>query len=240
VVRGIELNVDLGELVGEPEQLYALATVANIACGGHAGDEASMRRALALAKRETTRVAAHPSYPDREGFGRRPRFAGEEETARAVEEQCASLATLAARDGIAIEILKLHGALYHDASTDISLARATLDAAMRALPALSVVVGPRGGALEAVATERRLRFDAEAFGDRRYVGVDKLAPRTDPDALLTDEASCVEQSLRLARSGLYATVCLHGDTPSADRLVGAVRVALEREGLLRRARGSAA
>ena len=236
----MELNVDLGELSDEPEQLYALATVANIACGGHAGDEPSMRRALTLAKREMARVAAHPSYSDREGFGRRSRFAGEEETARAVEEQCTSLATLATRDGIAIEILKLHGALYHDASTDVSLARATLDAAMRALPALSVVVGPRGGALEAVATERRLRFDAEAFGDRRYLGVDKLAPRADPDAVLIDEASCVEQSLRLARSGRYATICLHGDTPFADRLVLAVRLALEREGLLRRAPGSAA
>ena len=231
---GVELNVDLGELPDEPARLFTLATVVNIACGGHAGDDASMRHALSLAKREGAQVAAHPSYPDREGFGRRTRFLSEpEKTARAIEEQCRALANLADRDAIAIKILKLHGALYHDASADAALARATIDAARGALSELSTIVGPPGGALEETARERGLRFDPEAFADRRYLADGKLAPRSDPGALLTDETACVEQALRLSRTGRFATLCLHADTPGAVRLVGAVRVALEREGLLR-------
>lgn len=232
----LELNIDLGELADEPDALYALATVVNVACGGHAGDDASMQRAVALAKASGARVAAHPSYSDREGFGRRARFASADETARSVADQCRALERAAREASVAVEMLKLHGALYHDTSSDPLLAEAVLGAAVEGLPALRIVVGPPGGALEALASARGLAYQAEGFADRRYTDRGELAPRSEPGALLALPALCVEQALRLARSGRFATLCLHSDTPGAVENARAVRTALVDAGFVAGAR----
>src|SRR3954469_2735987 len=131
----VELNIDLGELPGEPAELFALATTVNVACGGHAGDKASMARALSFAMARGARVAAHPSYPDREGFGRTSMAIAPADLARAIEEQCAALATIARRLGYAVARVKPHGALYHDAARDPAIAAALLDGAARGLGA---------------------------------------------------------------------------------------------------------
>lgn len=228
----VSLNIDLGELPDEPDELYGLATVVNVACGGHAGDQASMRHAVDLSRRHGVRVAAHPSYADREGFGRRPLHQPARAAADAVGAQCAALAATAHEAQLSIEILKLHGALYHDAARDRALAELVLDAARDALPALGVIVGPPGSALDASARARGLAFDAEAFADRRYLPSGALAPRSDADALVLDVVRCVEQALSLARSGRYGTVCLHADTPGALDRARAVRSALSEARLL--------
>lgn len=230
----VELNVDLGELPDEPEALYALATVANVACGGHAGDEATMRRATLRAAASGTRLAAHPSYPDREGFGRRTIAMRPAELYESVVEQCVALARVAAERGLEVRLVKPHGALYHDAAKDPVVAAALLDGALSALPDGPAIVGPPAGALADGARARGLAYVREGFADRRYDDAGGLVPRSRPDALLAEPAAAAEQALRLARAGACETICVHGDSPGAVAIARAVRDALDGAGLLAR------
>ncbi len=230
----LTLNIDLGELPDEPEELYALATIVNIACGGHAGDRASMTRAVELAKRSGADLSAHPAYYDREGFGRRRTFSPPAETRDVVYLQCSVLTDVARAAGLEVRAAKAHGGLYHDACEDLAYAEAFLDGAQRGLPDLEWILGLGGSALERCVTQRGLRFCAEGFADRRYTADMRLMPRTSPDAVLTDPQACLSQALLLARMQLFATLCLHGDTPQALKNARAVRNALVAEGLLTR------
>ncbi len=126
----VTLNVDIGELADEPEELYRIATVVNVACGGHAGDAASMARAVTLAREAGAEIAAHPSYPDREGFGRTTMAIAPEALRASIESQCAALQAIA---GGSVRAVKLHGALYHDAARDPVIAEAVLRGAMTGL-----------------------------------------------------------------------------------------------------------
>lgn len=223
----IDLNIDVGELDAEPEELYALATTVNLACGGHAGDDASMARAVRAAMRSNARIAAHPSYPDREGFGRRARFCEADVLRVAVREQCEALQRVATELGAgSIRAMKPHGALYHDVMNDAALAAALLDATRAALPDLSVVIGPASSALAAAAEARGLSFEREGFADRTYEH-GRIVPRSRPDALILEPARCAEQATALARSGDVDTLCVHGDSPGAASIAAAVREALK-------------
>src|SRR5262245_10788007 len=165
----VDLNIDLGELPDEPRELYGLATVVNIACGGHAGDQASMARALSFAMARGARAAAHPSYPDRAGFGRVSVAMPADELTLSIEQQCAALQALARRLGYPVAIVKPHGALYHDAASDPAIAGALLDGALRGLGTTDLlVVGPPRGALLAESQRRALRYAREGFADRAY------------------------------------------------------------------------
>lgn len=228
----VSLNIDLGELDDEPDELVALATIVNVACGGHAGDAPSMRRVLCLARASGATIAAHPSYADREGFGRRARFQPAGEAALAVERQCGELVAAARAQGSRVLALKLHGSLYHDAALDPELAELVVGAARAALPELEAVIGPAGSSLERVVCERGLRFEREAFADRGYDDRGRLLPRGTPGALLERIDEVIAQATRLARSGDYDTICLHGDAPGALERARALRSHLEREGLL--------
>lgn len=232
VVHTVDLNVDLGELPDEPPALYELATVVNVACGGHAGDGATMRAAVRAARAAGARVAAHPSYADREGFGRRAAFAPATAAADAVLAQCRDLAVIAAEEGVAIALAKPHGALYHDAARDPELAAATVDAVIAALGGVTLV-GPPTGALVAAARTRGLAYAREGFADRGYDTSGELLPRGAPGALLDDPATAARQALALARRGDLETLCVHGDTPGAVAIARAVRAALEEAGWLR-------
>lgn len=224
----VALNVDLGELEDEPEGLYTAATTVNIACGGHAGDDASMAKALALAKRAGCLVAAHPSYPDREGFGRRARFGDRDALPASIHEQVNRLVYLASGVGVEVVGLKLHGALYHDASIDPALATAVIGAARAAAPHLDEVTGPRDSDIARAASSAGLRFLREAFADRRYLADGRLAPRSEPDALLRDPRACAAQARAFVGRGDVESVCVHGDTEGALAIATAVRAALAR------------
>lgn len=215
------LNVDAGELPGEPEELYALAHVVNVACGGHAGDDASMRRVVAFCKQSGTAVGAHPSYPDREGFGRRAMAMPADALGASVEAQCAALRSVAAD----VLYVKLHGALYHAANADPVVARAALGAASHALGAVTVL-GPPAGATAAIARELGLAYAREGFADRAVRADGSLVPRGEPGATIDDPVAAAARARELARSGEVDTICVHGDGANALAVARAVRAAL--------------
>ncbi|MCY0997756.1 LamB/YcsF family protein [Myxococcus sp. MISCRS1] len=221
------LNIDLGELPDEDERLYALAHVANIACGAHAGDDASMRRALALCARHGTRAGAHPSYEDREGFGRRALDVPPEALRRQVAHQCARLARLAREERLPVSHAKPHGALYHAANASPALARAVVEGIVEALGTGVTLIGPPTGALADAATDAGLCLAREGFADRGTLPDGSLIPRGQPGAVLTDLARVRENTVRLVTGGGVDTVCVHGDTPGAVELAREVRTTLE-------------
>ncbi len=229
-LAGMLLNIDLGELSGEPDELYALADIANIACGGHAGDDTSMDRAIELCRRFGTRLGAHPSYPDRPGFGR-SRLAMPAALLRdIVATQCASLAARARAVGERITCLKAHGALYHAAREDPAIAEALVDGACASLGATLTVLGPPGGALAALASKNGLSYAREGFADRATRADGTLVPRGEPGAVIEDPRLAAERARALAESRGCETVCVHGDTPGAVAIARAVRDALGKRG----------
>ncbi len=221
------LNIDLGELPGEDEQLYALAHVANIACGGHAGDERSIREALERCKRHGTRAGAHPSYEDREGFGRRALDVTPEVLRAQAATQCALLATQAAAVGVPIEFIKPHGALYHAANREPALARAVVAAAKEVLGPRVTVIGPGAGALREAALAEGLSYAREGFADRATLPDGTLVPRGQPGAVITDPRVARENALRLSQGGTVETLCVHGDTQGAVAIAREVRAILD-------------
>ena len=219
------LNVDAGEHDDEPEELYALADALNVACGGHAGDALSMTRVIEAALDAGTRVGAHPSYDDREGFGRRALHLPIERVARGVEVQCAALAAIALGLGASVEHAKLHGALYHEADRDDRLATACVEAIVRALGPV-MILGPRGGALERAARVADLAYAIEGFADRARRSDGTLVPRSEPGALIEDPDEARRTARRLAPS--VDTLCVHADTRGALGIARAVRDELDR------------
>jgi 5-oxoprolinase (ATP-hydrolysing) subunit A len=228
----VSLNIDLGELDDEPEELSSVATMINVACGGHAGDEATMERTVRRALASGARIAAHPSYPDRNGFGRTSLAIEPPALAASIAAQIMALAEVARRAGARIEAVKPHGALYHDVARDPILAEAMLTAMTEALAAPFALVGPPEGALARLAMERSFVYLREGFADRAYGADGRLVPRTSPGALLTEAAAASAQAVRLAATGHYETLCVHGDTPGAVEIARAVRRELEAAGLL--------
>lgn len=221
------LNIDLGELPGEDEELYRHAHLASIACGGHAGDASSMRRALKLCLRHGTRVGAHPSYPDREGFGRR-RVPMEAAALRAsVAEQCGRLAEVARASGAAALFVKAHGALYHAAREDGAVAAALVCGAVDALGPRVTFLGPASGELAAAVARAGLVLLREGFADRCTREDGSLVPRGEPGALILDPSAAAARASALAASGEVDTVCVHGDTPGAVAIARAVRGSLD-------------
>jgi 5-oxoprolinase (ATP-hydrolysing) subunit A len=222
------LNIDLGELPDEAEALYMVAHLASIACGGHAGDETTMRTALALCLRHGTQAGAHPSYPDREGFGRRRVTMGAAELQASVREQCTRLATVGREAGVMVRFVKAHGALYHAAREDRAVAAALLDGAVGALGRDVTFVGPGAGELRDAAERAGLAFLREGFADRATREDGTLVPRGEAGALILDPSTAAARARRLAASGEVDTVCVHGDSPGAVAIARAVRAALAR------------
>ena len=218
------LNIDAGEHDDEPEALYALADVLNIACGGHAGDADSMKRVLRACVLHGTQVGAHPSYPDPTYFGRRTMEIAEAELALSIEAQCSALLNAAREVGTSIVHLKLHGALYHDANRSELLARACLESALRVLGRVAIV-GPASGAWRTEANAHGLTYLVEGFADRGVREDGTLIPRDQPGALITDPDACAARARALVETGVV-TLCVHGDTQNALAIAKAVADAL--------------
>jgi UPF0271 protein len=234
----IELNADIGEGCDDASLMPYLARV-SIACGGHAGNAASMTAALHLAAEYGVAVGAHPSYPDRARFGRRALAASADEIASWVTEQTEALAEQAARLGLRLAHVKPHGALYNVAASDWDVAQAVAGAVAAWDPALTLV-GLSGSRLIAAGQAAGLAVLNEAFADRQYRANGRLVSRETQGALLTEPIMAAHQARALAQGEAVATLnggslriladtlCLHSDTPNALNIALAVHAALNR------------
>jgi UPF0271 protein len=245
--RSIDLNADMGESfgawhMGDDAALMPFLSSANVACGFHAGDPATIAATVALAVRHGVAVGAHPGLPDLQGFGRRAMDVTEEQVYQMTLYQAGAVRAFAEAAGGRLHHLKAHGALYNMAARDAALSRG-LVRAVRALGGELQMYVLAGSPMEAVARDAGLTVRCEVFADRRYMPDGTLAPRSRADALITDEAEAVAQVLRMVGEGSLAavdgttvpvradTVCIHGDKPTAVPFVRALRRALERAGV---------
>jgi UPF0271 protein len=223
----IDLNCDMGELEDAAHEaaLMAHITSANIACGGHAGDEATMERTVLLALERKVRIGAHPGYPDRANFGRLEIPMAPADIAHTVRLQIERLDAVVRRLGGAIVHVKPHGALYNVAVRSAEVARAIGDGVAQwnaAIPVFGLAASP----MLDVWRSMGLIAMGEGFADRRYEADGSLRARKYSDALIADPREAAAQAVRLARSGTVRTICVHGDTPGAVTILKACREAL--------------
>ena len=242
----IDLNCDLGEGAGCDEQLMPLITSANIACGGHAGDEASMRRAIHLAKQFGVNAGAHPSYPDRANFGRVKMEIPVAELQQTIEKQIRDLRGIAESEGIKLRHVKLHGALYNAAARDRALAVAMAQTVSRVDASLAIVGLPNSELVRA-AKESGLRFIHECFADRTYQPDGSLTPRSQPGAVIEHESHALAQAMQITTQQQVTTatgqtiplkadtICVHGDGKHALAVLSSLRQGLASAGVQFRA-----
>lgn len=226
--RTIDLNADLGEGAGE-EALFALVSSANVACGGHAGDAATMREAVVRALAYDVAVGAHPSYPDRARFGRASVPMEPAALADAVAGQISALVEIAGSLGAAVTHVKPHGALYNDTARDPVVASAIAAGTARVSRAL-ILVGLAGSPALDLWRRQGFAVASEGFADRAYEPDGSLVPRTRPGAVLDEPGAAAAQALALAANGRCDTICVHGDTAGAAGILAAVRRRLEGAG----------
>jgi 5-oxoprolinase (ATP-hydrolysing) subunit A len=222
----VDLNADVGEGLAGDDELLGIVTSANVACGFHAGDEATMERLCALARERGVVVGAHVAYRDREGFGRRDL----DVDAATIEAETLEQIGLLRRHG-AVAYVKPHGALYHRASVDSACAGAIVAGTVAARGPRAMLAFP-GSLLHERAAAAGLVAVVEGFADRGYDESGRLIARGEPGALLDVEAA-VEQAVSLA--GRVGSICVHGDTPGAVELAGRVASALSVAGVELRA-----
>ena len=234
----IELSCDLGEAshphAREIERaIWPMIDAANVACGGHAGDAASMRDAALIAAQHGVILGAHPSYPDRPGFGRKSMDIAPSALLASLIAQIAALAEIASRQDVALQRVKAHGALYNDAHQRIELARVIVAAMKHVDPSLSIVAAGTS-AMALAAQEAGVDVIREAFADRRYRDDGALVSRAEADALLDVEEAAAQAAL-LAADGVvitqsgrrlpieFDTICIHADMPGSVERLRAIR-----------------
>ena len=231
----IDLNCDMGENIGNDENIMPYITSANIACGFHAGDEMSMRTTVRLAKRYGVAIGAHPSWKDIEGFGRREVSLSSEEVEALVLYQLGALSAIAKAEGLELHHVKPHGALYNQAAKDRVLANAIARAVKRFSVDL-ILVGLAGSSLIGAGVEAGLTVANEGFPDRNYNPDGTLVSRKQVNAVIQSSEEVAAHAVKLAQQGIEMsghnirvdTLCLHGDHPLAAQNVKLVRGALER------------
>jgi UPF0271 protein len=242
----LDLNADLGEHDGAATDatyaLLRLLTSASIACGGHAGDDVSMRSTAAAAAQLGVQVGAHPSFPDRKGFGRRVLPMTLSEVTEAVARQVHTLCASAVAEGTHARHVKPHGALYNLACRDRVVADAIVAGIVRVDPALALYA-PYGSRLAAAGAASALRVVAEGFLDRAYEDDGMLTPREVSGAVLHDPAAASARAIDWVRTGQVRTrtggvlslplqtLCVHGDTSDAVAIAARVRQALDEAGI---------
>ena len=244
----MDLNADLGEsfgrwTLGDDERLVPHLTSANLACGFHAGDFRVMEASVALCRRAGVAVGAQPGYPDLIGFGRRPMPFEPDEVESLVRYQVGALEAFCRANGLEMQHVKPHGALYNQAAADPALAAAIARATARFSRDLLLYGLASSEPMASAAADANVRFVPEAFADRRYLPDGSLQPRSEPGSLLTDAADAAAQAVAIATTGSVVaaggptvalraeTICCHGDTPGAVEIAAAVRRGLEQAGV---------
>ena len=242
----IDLNADLGEGYDTDQALLDLVSSANIACGWHAGDAGTMRDCVRWAAARGVAIGAHPSYLDREHFGRRELELSDQDIYAGVLYQLGALDALARAAGARVAHVKPHGALYNQAAREPRVADAIV-AAVRDFDPTLAIYGLAGGGLTAAARGAGLRAIEEAFADRGYRADASLVPRSAPGALIEDEAEVIRRTLDMVRHGTVQaitgesvplvahTICLHGDGAHALDFARRLRETLATERITVRA-----
>ena len=238
----LDFNCDLGEGCGNDAAIVPLVSSASIACGGHAGDAASMRDTVALCLRHDVAIGAHPSFEDRAHFGRRELAIDGDAISTLVKRQVAALASVCADLGTRLNHVKPHGALYNVAARDRAVADAIATAVRELDPSL-ILFGLSGSCLTDAGRAQGLQVAHEVFAERAYDADGRLAPRGSPGAVIEDLDASLAQVRLLLRDGVVTardgsivplhadTLCLHGDRSDAVAFAAALRKALEREGI---------
>jgi UPF0271 protein len=246
-MKSIDLNCDMGELPeaiadGTQEALMPSLTSVNIACGGHAGDEQTMKTTIRQALRWKLALGAHPGYPDRANFGRLELQLPPEAIADSVFQQVQALAEVAAACGSGLVHVKPHGALYNQAVRNRDLAEA-IAAGVARWSRDVVLMGLAGSPMLGVFREAGFSVAAEAFADRRYESDGTLRSRKFDDALIRDPVEAGRQALSIVERGILIacdgtelalnaqTICIHGDTPGAPEIAASVARTLRQAGI---------
>lgn len=245
-MKTLDLNADLGEGMPGDAALLEIVTSASIACGGHAGDDDTMRTALRGAKANGVAVGAHPGFADRENFGRRRLILPPEELDEQVRGQVRRLAEIAEEEDVPVRYLKLHGALANMAAEEPAVAALCFASVTGLVPGLAILAIDDSAQVE-VAEALGYPVVLEAYADRAYQPNGLLVRRSEPGAVLHDAGAIAERAVRLAEAGELVAIdgsviktgatslCIHGDTAEAVAIARAVRWALEARGIAIRA-----
>jgi len=238
----VDINADLGEGSGHDAELFELISSANIATGFHAGDSDTMHAAISTAKKHDVAVGAHPSFFDRENFGRKELTISNEEVFEAVAYQLGIFQAIASALDVRPNHVKPHGALYNMAVRDAKLADA-IARAIKSVDSRLILFAQDKSDLARAGEAHGLQIAREIFADRNYLNDGWLVPRTRPDALLHDPKEAAQRVLRMLREGKVRSVegsdvavrgesiCVHGDTPGAVEFARELRTQLESEGV---------
>ena len=243
----VDVNCDVGEsfgrwVLGDDAAVLPLVTSANVACGFHAGDPATLRRTCELAARQGVVVGAQVGYRDLAGFGRRFIDVAADELAADIIYQIGALQAIAAVCGTAVRYVKPHGAL-HNATVEHEVQAAAVVDAVRSVDPLLPILGLPGSALLDIATFRGLRAVPEAFADRAYTPAGLLAPRSGDGAVLSDPEAVAARAVQMIVDGTVVatdgsivrvraeSICVHGDSPGAVQMAAAVNKALRSAGV---------
>ncbi len=243
----IDLNCDLGESygsfkVGMDEEVIPFVTSVNVACGYHGGDPLVMEKTVRMAVKNGVAVGAHPSFPDLMGFGRRDMKLTVDEAAAYVKYQLGALYAFARAQGVELQHLKAHGALYNMAGRDINMATA-LARAIKDFDSRILLLGLPNSKMQQAAEEAGLRYVSEFFADRAYNDDGSLVSRSLEGSVIHDTDVAVARVVRMVKEGVVETytgntlalscgsVCVHGDNASAVSFVKTIRAELEKQGV---------
>jgi 5-oxoprolinase (ATP-hydrolysing) subunit A len=249
----IDINSDLGEsfgayTIGHDAGLMRAITSANVAAGFHAGDPSVLRATIRLAKANGVAVGAHPGFPDLVGFGRRELNVTPAEAEDMVLYQVAAVAGVAAAEGVRLQHVKPHGALFNMAVRNAELA-AAIARGVAAFDRELILFGLPGSEILAAGRAAGLPVAAEVFADRAYEPDGSLASRRKPGSVIHDAAAVVARAIRMATERTVIaidgsvvpldadTICVHGDTPGSDALAAQIRAGLESAGITVKAIG---
>jgi len=226
----IDINCDIGEGIGNDKKLFSYISSCSIACGGHVGDEKTMLEAIKLAKYNNVKIGAHPSYPDKNNFGRVSLTISLTELKKSIKHQLKTLNNLIIKEGLILHHIKPHGALYNDMIKDKELSIAFLEAIIDFRERAYLYV-PVNSMIEKLALEKGFKIKREAFADRNYTNNLSLVSRKLKDALLEDPKDVFKHISLIVKQNKVKTIdanilkieadtfCIHGDTPAALEIV---------------------
>ena len=246
-MKKVDLNSDLGEgfgkfKLGMDEEILDEITSVNIACGWHAGDPLIMENMVKLAKDRCVAVGAHPGYPDLMGFGRRNMNVTPEEVKAYVKYQIGALKAFVHSEGVELQHVKPHGAMYNMAVNDYSLALGIAQG-IKEVDSQLILLGLAGSELIRAGKECGLKVASEVFADRAYTKDGKLVPRNVEGAVLYDKETVIKRVIRMIKEGKVQSIdgndidieaesiCVHGDNPEAVEFVSEIKKALKNEGI---------